>query len=99
MNVPTEQKGKRKRSAANLEATLETAVYRVTESAQRPKPTTSLTKIMEFPISRIEERIPKETLITDDYEISNHVLGLGINGKVVQCYDRETRDKYALKVI
>lgn len=41
---------------------------------------------------------PKVTPITDDYEISNTVLGLGINGKVVQCYDKITREKYALKV-
>lgn len=41
---------------------------------------------------------PRTSPITDDYEISNHVLGLGINGKVVQCYDRKTRHKYALKV-
>lgn len=53
-------------------------------------------KIMEHPLnSRLS---PKVTPITDDYEISNHVLGLGINGKVVQCYDRNTRQKYALKV-
>lgn len=53
---------------------------------------------MEPPISRSDERLPKTTSIIDDYEISNHVLGLGINGKVVQCYDRKTREKYALKV-
>ncbi|XP_049859446.1 MAP kinase-activated protein kinase 2-like [Schistocerca gregaria] len=27
------------------------------------------------------------------------VLGLGINGKVVQCYNKRTREKYALKVL
>lgn len=52
-------------------------------------------KIMDPLNSRLS---PKVTPITDDYEISNHVLGLGINGKVVQCYDRNTRQKYALKV-
>lgn len=44
-------------------------------------------------------RLPKTTPIVEDYEISNHVLGLGINGKVVQCYDKKTRQKYALKVL
>ncbi|XP_069693899.1 MAP kinase-activated protein kinase 2 [Periplaneta americana] len=44
-------------------------------------------------------RTPKTTPITDDYEISNTVLGLGINGKVVQCYSKKTREKYALKVL
>jgi mitogen-activated protein kinase-activated protein kinase 2 len=43
-------------------------------------------------------RSPKATPITDDYEISNTVLGLGINGKVVQCYTKKTREKHALKV-
>ncbi|KMQ96753.1 map kinase-activated protein kinase 2 [Lasius niger] len=53
-------------------------------------------KTMEHPLNN--RLSPKVTPITDDYEISNHVLGLGINGKVVQCYDRDTRQKYALKV-
>lgn len=43
-------------------------------------------------------RTPKTVPIIDDYEISNTVLGLGINGKVVQCYSKATREKYALKV-
>lgn len=41
----------------------------------------------------------KITPISDDYEISNTVLGLGINGKVVQCYNKATKEKFALKVI
>ena len=41
---------------------------------------------------------PKTTPITDDYEISNNVLGLGINGKVVECIRKSTRTKFALKV-
>ncbi|XP_062564400.1 MAP kinase-activated protein kinase 2 isoform X1 [Armigeres subalbatus] len=44
-------------------------------------------------------RQPKSTPITDDYEISNTVLGLGINGKVVQCTAKKTSNKYALKVL
>lgn len=44
-------------------------------------------------------RSPKTTPITDDYEISNTVLGLGISGKVVQCYCKKTREKHALKVL
>lgn len=43
-------------------------------------------------------RTPKTTPITNDYEISNTVLGLGINGKVVQCMNRKNGSKYALKV-
>jgi rRNA maturation endonuclease Nob1 len=43
-------------------------------------------------------RSTKATPITDDYEISNTVLGLGINGKVVQCTNKNNHRKYALKV-
>lgn len=42
--------------------------------------------------------LPKATPITDDYEISNNVLGLGINGKVVECIRKSNRTKFALKV-
>lgn len=42
---------------------------------------------------------PKQTMIAQDYEISGTVLGLGINGKVVQCFSRRTGGKYALKVL
>lgn len=43
--------------------------------------------------------VPKQTAIAQDYEISGTVLGLGINGKVVQCFSRKTGGKYALKVL
>jgi len=36
--------------------------------------------------------------ITEDYIVSRSVLGLGINGKVVECFKKDTGDKYALKV-
>lgn len=38
------------------------------------------------------------TPIENDYKISNNVLGLGINGKVVQCFSIQSGEKYALKV-
>ncbi|XP_065349747.1 MAP kinase-activated protein kinase 2 [Cloeon dipterum] len=44
-------------------------------------------------------RTPKLSLITDDYEISDKVLGLGINGKVLQCFSKHARHKFALKVL
>lgn len=37
--------------------------------------------------------------ITQDYRISRQVLGVGINGKVVECFSRKSNDKFALKVI
>lgn len=40
----------------------------------------------------------KTTPVENDYKISNNVLGLGINGQVVQCFSINTGDKYALKV-
>lgn len=42
---------------------------------------------------------PKSIPITHEYSISDKVLGLGINGKVVECYHRATGVKYALKVL
>lgn len=46
-----------------------------------------------------QARQPKTRPITEEYEISNTVLGLGINGKVVECTNRSTGNKYALKVL
>lgn len=43
-------------------------------------------------------RTPKLTPITHDYEITPTVLGLGINGKVVECFSKTTDEKFALKV-
>ena len=41
----------------------------------------------------------KTTPILDDYRIGTNVLGLGINGKVVECFSKKDGKKYALKVI
>lgn len=42
---------------------------------------------------------PKKNHITDDYKLSNNVLGLGINGKVLECFSKTTGQKFALKVL
>ena len=42
--------------------------------------------------------VVKSNPITEDYKISSNVLGLGINGKVVECFDG-TGEKCALKVL
>ncbi|XP_064488108.1 MAP kinase-activated protein kinase 2-like isoform X2 [Ornithodoros turicata] len=42
---------------------------------------------------------PKSCPISHEYSITDQVLGLGINGKVVECFHRETGAKYALKVL
>lgn len=41
----------------------------------------------------------KRHAITQDYVWSNRVLGLGINGKVVECTSKATGEKCALKVL
>ncbi|XP_044129210.1 MAP kinase-activated protein kinase 3 [Bufo gargarizans] len=41
----------------------------------------------------------KRHAITDDYKVSKQVLGLGINGKVLQCYRRDSGQKCALKIL
>jgi len=42
---------------------------------------------------------PKRVPISYHYRLSSNVLGLGINGKVVECYSKADGQKYALKVI
>lgn len=85
------KKGKRKRAA-------EIEIEEVSTKDKEVSVAETKRKTMEHTVTRCDARLPKVTPITDDYEISNHVLGLGINGKVVQCYDKNTREKYALKV-
>ena len=41
---------------------------------------------------------PKKYPITNDYIINQRVLGLGVNGKVLECVHRATGEKRALKV-
>lgn len=36
--------------------------------------------------------------VTDDYKLTSLVLGMGINGKVLECYCKKTGEKCALKV-
>lgn len=45
------------------------------------------------------QQMPKTIPITEHYEITNNILGLGINGKVVECKNRTNGNKYALKVL
>lgn len=52
-----------------------------------------------FPPSAYPKLEIKRNAVTDDYKISTQVLGLGINGKVLQCYSKKTGAKCALKVL
>ncbi|XP_045386073.1 MAP kinase-activated protein kinase 3 isoform X3 [Lemur catta] len=44
-------------------------------------------------------REPKKYAVTDDYQLSKQVLGLGVNGKVLECFQRRTGQKCALKLL
>ncbi|XP_023582830.1 MAP kinase-activated protein kinase 3 isoform X2 [Trichechus manatus latirostris] len=44
-------------------------------------------------------REPKKYAVTDDYQLSKQVLGLGVNGKVLECFHRRTGQKCALKLL
>ncbi|KAJ7994424.1 hypothetical protein DPEC_G00249130 [Dallia pectoralis] len=39
----------------------------------------------------------KKNAITDDYKVTSQVLGLGINGKVLEIFHKKSGEKYALK--
>ncbi|KAM6344588.1 MAP kinase-activated protein kinase 3 isoform 1-T7 [Alca torda] len=41
----------------------------------------------------------KKHAVTDDYKLSKRVLGLGINGKVLECFNKQTGQKCALKLL
>lgn len=53
---------------------------------------------VDFPLDAYPKLDIKRNAVTDDYKISTQVLGLGINGKVLQCFNRKTGEKCALKV-
>lgn len=63
------------------------------------KPLNMLSNVMNPVVGDQRLYEPKTHHITDDYEISNTVLGLGINGKVVECTNKRNLQKYALKVL
>ncbi|XP_003973561.1 MAP kinase-activated protein kinase 3 [Takifugu rubripes] len=41
----------------------------------------------------------KRHAVTDDYKVSSRVLGLGINGKVLECFNKKSSEKCALKIL
>lgn len=53
---------------------------------------------VHFPLPSHPKLDIKRNAVTDDYKISTQVLGLGINGKVLQCFNKKTGEKCALKV-
>ncbi|XP_037336843.2 MAP kinase-activated protein kinase 2-like isoform X1 [Pungitius pungitius] len=41
----------------------------------------------------------RRNVITEDYSVTSQVLGMGINGRVLQVFHRESGGKYALKML
>uniref|UniRef100_A0A672N7H7 non-specific serine/threonine protein kinase n=1 Tax=Sinocyclocheilus grahami TaxID=75366 RepID=A0A672N7H7_SINGR len=41
----------------------------------------------------------KKNAITDDYKVTSQVLGLGINGRVLEIFHKRSGEKYALKML
>lgn len=57
------------------------------------------TESTHFPMPVYPKLEIKRNAVTDDYKISSQVLGLGINGKVLECFNKKTGEKCALKVL
>jgi serine/threonine protein kinase len=57
------------------------------------KPSNISEKYRQFPFPT------RRNAVTDEYEVSKESLGVGINGKVLTCWHRETRQKCALKIL
>ncbi|KAM9799359.1 MAP kinase-activated protein kinase 2 [Syngnathus typhle] len=62
--------------------------------AGQPNPAGQFLPFLSRPTLQI-----KKNAITDDYKVTSQVLGLGINGKVLEIFQRKTGDKYALKML
>ncbi|XP_054640219.1 MAP kinase-activated protein kinase 2-like [Dunckerocampus dactyliophorus] len=41
----------------------------------------------------------RKNAVTDDYDVTSEVLGLGTNGKVLECFCKATGEKCALKIL
>lgn len=53
----------------------------------------------QFPQFHVKSSLQiKKNAIIDDYKVTTQVLGLGINGKVLQILNKRTQEKFALKV-
>ncbi|KAJ6659824.1 hypothetical protein lerEdw1_018279 [Lerista edwardsae] len=66
---------------------------------QPPQQQQQLAQQQQFPQFHIKSGLPiKKNAITDDYKVTTQVLGLGINGKVLEIFNKKTGDKFALKI-
>lgn len=55
-------------------------------------------QFLQFHGQKPSLRIRKHA-ITEDYKVTSQVLGLGINGKVLEVFHKKTQAKYALKML
>lgn len=51
----------------------------------------------QFTLGKASLQIKKNAII-DDYKVTSQVLGLGINGRVLEIFQKRSGEKYALKV-
>uniref|UniRef100_A0A8C1MXY7 non-specific serine/threonine protein kinase n=1 Tax=Cyprinus carpio TaxID=7962 RepID=A0A8C1MXY7_CYPCA len=71
-----------------------------TESAaSHPESQSTDTDSTRFPLPVYPKLEIKRHAVTEDYKVSSQVLGLGVNGKVVECYNKKTGQKCALKIL
>ncbi|XP_041837112.1 MAP kinase-activated protein kinase 2-like isoform X2 [Melanotaenia boesemani] len=89
------QENQEERSVNAATAQLGTALGRdFTSLGSSAEP--GLTDLQPPPYSKLEFR---RNAVTDDYKITSQILGLGINGKVMECYCKKTGEKCALKIL
>lgn len=69
------------------------------DQKRQPADPTADGESTHFPLPVYPKLEIKRNAVTDDYKISSQVLGLGINGKVMQCFNKKTGEKCALKVL
>ncbi|XP_073681982.1 MAP kinase-activated protein kinase 3 [Garra rufa] len=68
-------------------------------AASQPENESTDTDSTQFPLPVYPKLEIKRHAVTDDYKVSSQVLGLGVNGKVVECYNKKTGQKCALKIL
>ncbi|XP_051532509.1 MAP kinase-activated protein kinase 2-like isoform X1 [Myxocyprinus asiaticus] len=70
----------------------------LTNANSPPKLPNQLQNPAQFMLGKASLQIKKNG-ITDDYKVTSQVLGLGINGRVLEIFHRRSGEKYALKML
>lgn len=68
------------------------------QSPEEPQPAGAHQSPAELLAPACRQMDIRRNAVTDEYKITAQVLGLGINGKVLECYCKGTGQKCALKV-